>query len=187
VCAFVCDAYYLVVSSPPAIACSLTLWTFIWLSELKLIPHLSHVKISSFSVSDIRDVSWIHIVAFMALSLLYYLPYNHHYIVLISFSSCRYYSLCPPLLSLLLFAAIEEQAFVGAALRSLRLIRLFRLVRLVRLANLFRTIRYLKSSGFVFLVIIFTVIMIFGSIAIYTLESDYPDTNIAMKMLYGLQ
>jgi voltage-gated potassium channel len=51
-------------------------------------------------------------------------------------------------------------------------------VRLVRLANLFRTIRYLKSSGFVYLVIIFTVTMIFGSIAIYTVESDYPDANI---------
>jgi voltage-gated potassium channel len=82
------------------------------------------------------------------------------------------------MLPLLLFAAIEEQAFVGAALRSLRLIRLFRLVRLVRLANLFRTIRYLKSSGFVILVIIFTVIMIFGSIAIYTVESDSPDATI---------
>jgi voltage-gated potassium channel len=82
------------------------------------------------------------------------------------------------MLPLFLFAAIEQQAFVGAALRSLRLIRLFRLVRLVRLANLFRTIRYLKSSGFVYLVIIFTVTMIFGSIAIYTVESDYPDANI---------
>jgi voltage-gated potassium channel len=70
------------------------------------------------------------------------------------------------MLPLLLFAAIDQQAFVGAVLRSLRLIRLFRLVRLVRLANLFRTIRYLKSSGFVYLVIIFTVTMIFGSIAI---------------------
>jgi voltage-gated potassium channel len=82
------------------------------------------------------------------------------------------------MMPLLLFAAIEQQIFLVAVLRSLRLLRLFRLVRLVRLANLFRTIRYLKSSGIVYLVIIFTVTIIFGSIAIYTAESDYPDANI---------
>jgi hypothetical protein len=62
--------YYLVVSSPPATAWLLTLWAFIWLCELKLIPHLSHVKISSsFSVSDIRYILWIYTVAFMAFPL----------------------------------------------------------------------------------------------------------------------
>jgi hypothetical protein len=64
--------YYLVVSSPPATAWLLTLWAFIWLCELKLIPHLSHVKISSsfsFSVSDIRHILWIYTVAFMAFPL----------------------------------------------------------------------------------------------------------------------
>jgi voltage-gated potassium channel len=82
------------------------------------------------------------------------------------------------MMPLVLFAAIEEQIILGAVLRSLKLLRLFRLVRLVRLANLFRTIRYLKSSGFVYLAIIFTVTVIFGSIAIYTAESDSPDANI---------
>ncbi len=82
------------------------------------------------------------------------------------------------MMPLLLFAALEDQIILAAALRSLKLLRLFRLVRLIRLANLFRTIRYLKSSGFVYLVIIFTVTMIFGSIAIYTVESDYPNANI---------
>ena len=48
-------AYYLVVISPPATAWLLTLWAFIWLSELKLISHLSHVNISSFSLSDIAQ------------------------------------------------------------------------------------------------------------------------------------
>jgi hypothetical protein len=48
----VSDAYYRVVSSPPATAWTLTLCAFIWLSELKLIPHISHLKVS-LSVSDI--------------------------------------------------------------------------------------------------------------------------------------
>jgi hypothetical protein len=78
------------------------------------------------------------------------------------------------MLSLFIFVAIEEQVILGAALRSLKLLRLFRFVRLIRLANLFRAVRYLKSSGFVYLVIIFTVRAIFSSIAIYTAESDYP-------------
>lgn len=47
--------YYLVVISPPATAWLLTLRAFIWLSELNLIPQLSHVKISSFSPSDIAQ------------------------------------------------------------------------------------------------------------------------------------
>ena len=49
------QVYYLVVISPPATAWLLTLWAFIWLSELKLIPHLSHVKTSSFFPSDIAQ------------------------------------------------------------------------------------------------------------------------------------
>jgi hypothetical protein len=63
--------YYLVVSSPFVRAWSLSLWAFIWHSELKLIPHLSHVEISSssFSVSDIRHILWIYTVAFMAFPL----------------------------------------------------------------------------------------------------------------------
>jgi hypothetical protein len=64
--------YYLVVSSPLARAWSISLWAFIWHSELKLIPHLSHVEIfssSSFSVSDIRHILWIYTVAFMAFPL----------------------------------------------------------------------------------------------------------------------
>jgi hypothetical protein len=48
----VSDTYYWVVSSPPATACTLTLCAFIWLSELKLFPHISHLKVS-LSVSDI--------------------------------------------------------------------------------------------------------------------------------------
>src|SRR5918999_1182909 len=68
------------------------------------------------------------------------------------------------MLSLFIFVAIEEQVIPGAALRSLKLLRLFRFVRLIRLANLFRAVRYLKSSGFVYLVIIFTVRAIFSSI-----------------------
>jgi voltage-gated potassium channel len=83
------------------------------------------------------------------------------------------------MLPLLLFAAIEQQVFVGAALRSLRLIRLFRLVRLVRLANLFRTLGYLKSKGSIYLIIIFTITIISGSIAIYTVESG--DSNATIK------
>jgi hypothetical protein len=71
-----CATYYLVVSSPPATAWLLTLWAFIWLCELKLIPHLSHVKISSsFSVSDIRDmICGVHIVLSLVLYYLHYQP-----------------------------------------------------------------------------------------------------------------
>ena len=82
------------------------------------------------------------------------------------------------MLPLVLFAAIEQEAFVGVVLRSLRLIRLFRLVRLVRLANLFRTLRYLKSKGSIYLILIFTITIISGSIAIYTTESGDPNTTI---------
>ena len=52
--------YYLVVSSPPAMAWSLTLWAFIWLSELKFLPHLSHLKPSCVSGMSHVGTHWIY-------------------------------------------------------------------------------------------------------------------------------
>jgi voltage-gated potassium channel len=82
------------------------------------------------------------------------------------------------MLPLLLFTAIETQPFVGAAVRSLRFIRLFRLLRLLRLANLFRTVKYLKTSGFIYLLVISAAAVIFGAFGIYEVEKGNDRATI---------
>jgi voltage-gated potassium channel len=84
----------------------------------------------------------------------------------------------PAMLPLLLFTAIETQPFVGAAVRSLRFIRLFRLLRLLRLANLFRTVKYLKTSGFIYLLVISAAAVIFGAFGIYEVEKGNNGATI---------
>ena len=82
------------------------------------------------------------------------------------------------MMPLILFTAIEEQPLIAAALRSLRIIRLFRLLRLIRLANLFRTAKYLKASGFIYLIIISSAAIIFGAFGIYEVEKTDPEATI---------
>ncbi len=78
----------------------------------------------------------------------------------------------PAMIPLLVFVMLEDPLIVGAAVRSLRFVRLFRLIRLFRLANLFRIAEHWKLSTFVYLVIITLATVIFGAIAIFTVEDN---------------
>jgi voltage-gated potassium channel len=84
----------------------------------------------------------------------------------------------PAMIPLYFFIAAENEPFIGAMLRSLRIIRLFKLLRLLRLANLFRTARYLKASGLIYLVIIAAVTIILGAFGVYEVERSASGANI---------
>jgi voltage-gated potassium channel len=84
----------------------------------------------------------------------------------------------PAMLPLFLFTVLENQPDIGGALRIFRLIRTFRLFRLLRLATLFRTIKYLKASGFIYFIIFSTVALVFGSIGIYVVEAGDQRSTI---------
>jgi hypothetical protein len=76
----------------------------------------------------------------------------------------------PALLPLILFSFIEYESSAVAIFRALKIIRIFRLLRLLRLINLFKTAKYLKASGFIYLVILFVVTIIFGAIGMVVVE-----------------
>lgn len=81
------------------------------------------------------------------------------------------------MIPLIAFALFEDPLFLGAAVRSIRFIRLLRLVRLFRLANLFRTAQHWKLGTFLYLVIILAATIIFGSIAILSVEEGNENIN----------
>ena len=82
------------------------------------------------------------------------------------------------MIPLFVFAAIETEPLIGGALRTFRLIGLFRLLRLLRVINLFRTAKHLKASGFIYFLIISSVIINFGSLGIYAVERETPGSTI---------
>jgi voltage-gated potassium channel len=84
----------------------------------------------------------------------------------------------PALLPLILFSFIEYESSTVAIFRAFKIIRIFRLLRLLRLVNLFKTAKYLKASGFVYLVILFVVSIIFGAIGMLVVEDGNPNSNI---------
>ena len=75
----------------------------------------------------------------------------------------------PAMIPLLAFTLLEDPLVLGAAVRSIRFVRLF---RLFRLANLFRIAEHWRVSTFVYLVIITAATIMFGAIAIYTVEEN---------------
>jgi voltage-gated potassium channel len=78
----------------------------------------------------------------------------------------------PAMIPLIVFALFEDPLILGAAVRSLRFIRLLRLVRLFRLVNLFRVAEHWNLSTFLYLVIILIASVIFGAIAIISVEEN---------------
>ncbi len=87
----------------------------------------------------------------------------------------------PALLPLVFFSFIESEASIAALFRALRIIRSFRilrLMRLLRLINIFKTAKYLKASGFIYLVILLVVSTIFGAIGMLVVEEGNPDSTI---------
>jgi voltage-gated potassium channel len=81
-------------------------------------------------------------------------------------------------LPLILFSFIEYESSTVAIFRAFKIIRIFRLLRLLRLVNLFKTAKYLKASGFIYLVILFVVSIIFGAIGMLVVEDGSPNNNI---------
>lgn len=82
----------------------------------------------------------------------------------------RHWYEIPAMIPLIAFELLEDPLFLGAAVRSIRFIRLLRLMRLFRLANLFRTAHHWKLGTFLYLVIILAATIVFGSIAILSVE-----------------
>ena len=78
----------------------------------------------------------------------------------------------PAMIPLIVFALFEDPLFLGAAVRSIRFVRLLRLIRLFRLANLFRAAEQWKVSSFLYLIIILAASVIFGAIAIISVEEN---------------
>lgn len=84
----------------------------------------------------------------------------------------------PALLPLIFFSFMEYETSIAALLRAMRLIRLFRLLRLLRLINLFKMAKFLKANGFIYLVILLVVSIIFGAIGILVVEEENPSSTI---------
>ncbi|HKO65084.1 MAG TPA: potassium channel family protein [Candidatus Nitrosocosmicus sp.] len=84
----------------------------------------------------------------------------------------------PALLPLIFFSFIEYEASVAALLRALRIMSIFRLLRLLRLFNLFKMAKILKASGFVYLVILLVVSIIFGAVGMLVVEEENPNSTI---------
>ncbi|MDQ6723608.1 MAG: potassium channel family protein [Thermoproteota archaeon] len=84
----------------------------------------------------------------------------------------------PALLPLILFSFVEYESSTVAIFRALKIIRIFRLLRLLRLINLFKTAHYLKASGFIYLVMLFIVSIIFGAIGMFVVEQGNPNSTI---------
>ena len=78
----------------------------------------------------------------------------------------------PAMIPLIVFAKFEDPLIWGAVVRSIRFVRLLRLVRLFRLANLFRVAEHWKLSSFLYLVIIMAASIIFGAVAIISVEEN---------------
>lgn len=78
----------------------------------------------------------------------------------------------PAMIPLIVFALFEDPLILGAAVRSIRFVRLLRLVRLFRLANLFRVAEHWKLSTILYLVIILVATVLFGAIAIISVEEN---------------
>ncbi len=78
----------------------------------------------------------------------------------------------PAMIPLIVFALFEDPLILGAAVRSIRFIRLLRLVRLFRLVNLFRVAEHWNVSTFLYLVIILAPTVIFGALAILSVEDN---------------
>jgi voltage-gated potassium channel len=78
----------------------------------------------------------------------------------------------PAMIPLIVFALFEDPLILGAAVRSIRFIRLLRLVRLFRLVNLFRFAEHWNLSTFLYLVIILAATVIFGAVAIISVEEN---------------
>ena len=84
----------------------------------------------------------------------------------------------PALLPLIFFSFIEYETSLAALTRGMRLVRLFRLLRLLRLINLFKMAKFLKANGFIYLVILLVVSIIFGAIGILVVEEGNPSSTI---------
>ena len=84
----------------------------------------------------------------------------------------RHWYEIPAMLPLVVLAIFEDAFVIGAAVRSLRLIRLLRLMRLV---NLFRFRGTLELSTLVYLLLILGGTVIFGAVAIRTVEEQIPE------------
>jgi len=84
----------------------------------------------------------------------------------------------PALLPLIFFSFIEYESSTVAIFRALKVIRIFRLLRLLRLVTLFKTAKYLKASGFIYLVILFVVSIIFGATGMLVVEDANPNSTI---------
>ena len=96
------------------------------------------------------------------------------------FLSQHFYEI-PALLPLVFFSFIEYEASLAAIFRALRIIRSFRMLRLLRLfrlINLFKTAKFLKASGFIYLVILLVVSTIFGAIGMLVVEEGNPHSTI---------
>lgn len=78
----------------------------------------------------------------------------------------------PAMIPLIVFAKFEDPLIWGAAVRSIRFVRLLRLVRLFRLANLFRVAEHWKLSTFLYFVIILVASILFGAMAIISVEEE---------------
>ena len=83
-----------------------------------------------------------------------------------------------PGLPLVFFSFIEYESSMAAIFRSFRIIRSFRILRLLRLINLFKTAKYLKASGFIYLVVLLVVSTIFGAIGMLVVEEGNPESTI---------
>jgi voltage-gated potassium channel len=84
----------------------------------------------------------------------------------------RHWYEIPAMLPLIVLARFEDAFVIGAAVRSLRLIRLLRLMRLV---NLFRAAEHWNLSTFVYLLLILGGTVVFGAVAILTVEEQTPE------------
>jgi voltage-gated potassium channel len=84
----------------------------------------------------------------------------------------------PALIPLLFFGIIENDATIMALFRAIKIVGVFRLLRLLRLFSLFKIARYLKASGFAYLVILLVVSVIFGAIGMFVVEEGNSDSNI---------
>lgn len=84
----------------------------------------------------------------------------------------------PALLPLIFFSCIEYYSSIVALFRAMRLIRLLRLLRLLRLANLFSMAKLLKANGFIYLLILLGVSIIFGAIGMLVVKEENPNSNI---------
>jgi voltage-gated potassium channel len=79
----------------------------------------------------------------------------------------------PSMMSLILFATLEQEYFLASALRSFRLFRLFRIFHLF-----FRALSIFEGNKFVYIFILAFSSILLGAFAEYMVESGAPDSKI---------